>query len=151
MPTSRLDHKLLLSPWRHYLCRCRSTILTAMACIRSSRSTRKLPMLSYAKYGPKVHFWQIQSSPVVCHNRVHKMSHFTQTKHAMQAYRKLAKTRHPDRGGSAAQFSQLQQAFEVLSDPRQREVYDAWARQTQFRYVQGAASQVRMHIHYACS
>ena len=64
----------------------------------------------------------------------------------MQAYRKLAKTRHPDRGGSAAQFSQLQQAFEVLSDPRQREVYDAWARQTQFRYVPGATSQVRVHI-----
>ena len=64
----------------------------------------------------------------------------------MQAYRKLAKSRHPDRGGSAAKFSQLQQAFEVLSDPRQREVYDAWARQTQFRYVQGVAAQVRMHM-----
>lgn len=64
------------------------------------------------------------------------------TKHVMQAYRKLAKSRHPDRGGSAAEFSKLQQAFEVLADPKQREVYDAWARQTQFRYVPGVDAQV---------
>ncbi|KAL3140047.1 hypothetical protein ABBQ38_004327 [Trebouxia sp. C0009 RCD-2024] len=62
-------------------------------------------------------------------------------RYVTQAYRKLAKTRHPDRGGSAAEFSKLQQAFEVLSDPHQREVYDAWARQTQFRYVPGVAAQ----------
>ncbi|KAL3154051.1 hypothetical protein ABBQ32_013597 [Trebouxia sp. C0010 RCD-2024] len=58
-----------------------------------------------------------------------------------KAYRKLARTRHPDRGGSAAEFSKLQHAFEVLSDPHQREVYDTWARQTQFRYVPGVAAQ----------
>lgn len=60
----------------------------------------------------------------------------------VQAYRQLAKSCHPDRGGSDAAFSQLQQAFEVLSDPRQREVYDTWAREVQFRYVPGANDQV---------
>ena len=61
----------------------------------------------------------------------------------VQAYRRLAKSHHPDRGGSDAAFSQLQQAFEVLSDPRQREVYDTWARQVQFRYLPDARTQVR--------
>ena len=60
----------------------------------------------------------------------------------MQAYRLLAKKHHPDRGGSAADFARVQQAFEVLSDPRQREVYDTWAKQLQFRYVRGVAAQV---------
>jgi len=60
----------------------------------------------------------------------------------MQAYRSLAKKHHPDRGGTAVEFTQLQHAFEVLSDPRQREVYDTWAKEVQFRYVRGNSSQV---------
>lgn len=62
-----------------HLSRCRSTILTAMACIRSLRSTTKLPPLNYARYRPESQLWQIQFSPVVSHNRVHEMSHFTQS------------------------------------------------------------------------
>ena len=57
-----------------YMSRCRSTILTAMACIRSLGSTRKLLLLSYARYRPKSQLWQIQFSPIVSHNLVHKMS-----------------------------------------------------------------------------
>ena len=60
----------------------------------------------------------------------------------MQAYRSLAKKHHPDRGGTAVEFTRLQHAFEVLSDPRQREVYDTWAKEVQFRYVRGNSSQV---------
>lgn len=60
----------------------------------------------------------------------------------MQAYRSLAKKHHPDRGGTAVDFTQLQHAFEVLSDPRQREVYDTWAKEVQFRYIRGNSSQV---------
>ena len=60
----------------------------------------------------------------------------------LQAYRKLAKQQHPDKGGSAAAFTQLQDAFLVLSDPRKRSVYDAWAKELQFRYVQGVAAKV---------
>ena len=60
----------------------------------------------------------------------------------LQAYRKLARKHHPDRGGTAAAFAQVQQAFEVLSDPRKREVYDTWAKEVQFRYVRGTSAQV---------
>jgi molecular chaperone DnaJ len=41
------------------------------------------------------------------------------------AYRKLAKDRHPDRpGGSEAEFSLLQEAHAVLSDPKRRRQHD---------------------------
>lgn len=60
----------------------------------------------------------------------------------MQAYRQLIKKHHPDKGGSEAAFAQLQDAFAVLSDPRKRGVYDAWAKELQFRYVQGVTAKV---------
>lgn len=34
------------------------------------------------------------------------------------AYRKRAKTAHPDAGGNADDFARLQRAYDVLSDPR---------------------------------
>jgi molecular chaperone DnaJ len=41
------------------------------------------------------------------------------------AYRRLAKERHPDRsGGSEAEFSRLQEAHAVLSDPKRRRQHD---------------------------
>lgn len=40
------------------------------------------------------------------------------------AYRKLAKDRHPDRGGSPEEFSKLQEANAVLSDPNRRRQHD---------------------------
>lgn len=42
-----------------------------------------------------------------------------------QAYRVLAKTHHPDKGGDPALFSRLQAAYETLSDPRKRQA--RWA------------------------
>ncbi len=68
----------------------------------------------------------------------------------MQAYRSLAKKHHPDRGGSAVEFTRLQHAFEVLTDPRQREVYDTWAKEVQFRYVRSNSSQVSYRIAHVC-
>lgn len=50
-----------------------------------------------------------------------------------QAYRRLARQYHPDKGGSPRAFTALRHAFEVLSDPKRREVYDAWASQLQWR------------------
>lgn len=42
-----------------------------------------------------------------------------------EAYRKLAKERHPDRpGGSQEEFARLQEANAVLSDPNQRRQHD---------------------------
>ncbi|RJT78305.1 J domain-containing protein [Arthrobacter cheniae] len=41
------------------------------------------------------------------------------------AYRRAARTAHPDLGGSAARFHDVAVAYEVLSDPQQRERYDA--------------------------
>ncbi|MBB4103471.1 curved DNA-binding protein CbpA [Rhizobium borbori] len=40
------------------------------------------------------------------------------------AYRKAAKTAHPDSGGDVEQFARLQAAFELLKDPVRRRVYD---------------------------
>src|SRR3712207_8465172 len=41
------------------------------------------------------------------------------------AYRTLAKDRHPDRvGGSTEEFSLLQEAYAVLSDPNRRRQHD---------------------------
>lgn len=40
------------------------------------------------------------------------------------AYRKAAKSAHPDQGGDAGQFAKLQAAHELLKDPVRRKVYD---------------------------
>jgi curved DNA-binding protein CbpA len=42
-----------------------------------------------------------------------------------KAYRRKAKTSHPDSGGSVEEFSALATAHDVLSDARRREKYDA--------------------------
>lgn len=41
-----------------------------------------------------------------------------------KAYHRMAKTHHPDKGGDPETFKDIQRAFEVLSDPEQREKYD---------------------------
>jgi len=61
-----------------------------------------------------------------------------------QAYRRLARSVHPDKGGTAAGFAALQAAFETLSDVKRRAVYDALAADVRFR--PGAAAPYRgMH------
>lgn len=41
-----------------------------------------------------------------------------------RAYRRLASQHHPDKGGNTQQFQTIQQAYDVLSDPAQRQAYD---------------------------
>jgi hypothetical protein len=58
--------------------------------------------------------------------------------YSLQAYRNLARRLHPDKGGSSEAFNALQAAFDVLSDPKARKVYDALAADVRFR--RGAAA-----------
>ena len=41
-----------------------------------------------------------------------------------KAFHKLARDHHPDRGGDKEKFQEIQQAYEVLSDPQKRDIYD---------------------------
>lgn len=41
-----------------------------------------------------------------------------------RAYRRLAATHHPDRGGDTKKFQEIQAAYETLSDPQKREQYN---------------------------
>jgi len=43
-----------------------------------------------------------------------------------KAYRKLAKTHHPDKGGCAEKFKAITKAHEILSNPEKRETYDKY-------------------------
>src|SRR6185312_1823434 len=42
-----------------------------------------------------------------------------------KAYRKLAARFHPDHGGNRDQFQKIKRAYEILSDPEQRDFYDS--------------------------
>lgn len=42
-----------------------------------------------------------------------------------RAYRRLALEHHPDKGGNGERMMEVQQAYETLSDPQRRQMYDA--------------------------
>ncbi len=43
-----------------------------------------------------------------------------------KAFRKLARTHHPDAGGDEAKFKEINEAYEVLGDEKKRELYDQY-------------------------
>ena len=43
-----------------------------------------------------------------------------------KAFRKLARTHHPDAGGDEAKFKEINEAYEVLSDEKKRQIYDQY-------------------------
>jgi DnaJ family protein A protein 2 len=43
-----------------------------------------------------------------------------------KSYRKKAVTLHPDKGGDQQKFQELQHAYEILSDPEKRTIYDKY-------------------------
>ena len=43
-----------------------------------------------------------------------------------KAFRKLARTNHPDAGGDEEKFKEINEAYEVLSDDKKRKLYDQY-------------------------
>ena len=54
-----------------------------------------------------------------------------------QAFRNLAKTHHPDKGGDKEKFQELQEAYDTLMDPEKKHVYDNPNLSTQFNNLFG--------------
>ena len=55
----------------------------------------------------------------------------------------MARKHHPDKGGDAASFARIQDAFATLSEKSKRAVYDEWAKLYQFRRNPVRAHAVR--------
>src|SRR3989338_8455421 len=56
-----------------------------------------------------------------------------------KAFRKLALEHHPDRGGNAEKFKEINEAYQVLSDPKKRQVYDQYGAEAANQGFQGGA------------
>ncbi len=54
-----------------------------------------------------------------------------------KAFRKLARTHHPDAGGDEAKFKEINEAYEVLSDDKKRKLYDQYGTANQNQIPQG--------------
>mmetsp|Transcript_4415 Transcript_4415/g.4230 ORF Transcript_4415/g.4230 Transcript_4415/m.4230 type:complete len:437 (+) Transcript_4415:29-1339(+) len=58
-----------------------------------------------------------------------------------KAYRQLAKTKHPDKGGDPKEFQEITHAAEILSDPEKRKVYDRYGEKGINQGMSGAESE----------
>ena len=55
-----------------------------------------------------------------------------------KAFRKLAQKHHPDAGGDEETFKEINEAYEVLSDPEKKEQYDTYGTVGNFADQAGA-------------
>lgn len=56
-----------------------------------------------------------------------------------KAFRKLARTHHPDAGGDEAKFKEINEAYEVLSDEKKRDLYDQYGTANENQIPYGGA------------
>ena len=66
-----------------------------------------------------------------------------------KAFRKLAREHHPDAGGDEAKFKEINEAYEVLSDDKKREMYDQYgtANENQIPFQGGNPFEIgRAHV-----
>lgn len=54
-----------------------------------------------------------------------------------KAYRKAAIRNHPDKGGDQDKFKEISEAYEVLSDPERRKIYDEYGEDAVKEHMQG--------------
>ena len=66
------------------------------------------------------------------HYKTLGVSHGASPDEIKKAFRKLAMQYHPDKGGDINKFQEISSAYEILSDPNKRAVYDAPAPQNPF-------------------
>lgn len=59
-----------------------------------------------------------------------------------KAFRKLARTHHPDAGGDEAKFKELNEAYEVLSDEKKRKLYDQYGTANEHQIPRAGAAAV---------
>ncbi len=75
------------------------------------------------------------------------VSSLATTEEIKQAYRRLVKRAHPDtrtEHGTTQRFLELQQAYELLTDPRARQLYDAELERERLRKQRRSAFTLRM-------
>lgn len=54
-----------------------------------------------------------------------------------KSYRKLASQHHPDKGGDANKFKEIQKAYETLSNPERKQMYDQFGTDDPQQFQQG--------------
>lgn len=62
------------------------------------------------------------------------------------AFRKLAMTHHPDRGGDAVLFDAVQSAYSTLSDPVKRMEYDSSLKRRPVHNLKSTATQLAEEV-----
>jgi curved DNA-binding protein CbpA len=69
------------------------------------------------------------------------------TKDIRSAYLRMAKQHHPDAGGDPQNFLQVRAAYQVLSDPTRRQLYDSSSGAEDFdRQEQASDAQMQAHV-----